>query len=65
MIGLTEAMSSFTGLFSVGGELQSMHASARRHVLLKVEADIWIGLVRLPWAQDLAAARHNAGCHPI
>ena len=46
VVGLTEALSSFTGMFAEGSELQSMHASGRRQLLVEAETDIWIGLVR-------------------
>ncbi len=46
-MGLSEALTSLTGIFSgAGAPLQSMTTAQHRHTFLQCEPDLWFVLVR-------------------
>ena len=64
LVGLTEALRSFTGLFSSTSQLQSLQASSRRQLFVECEKDVWLGLVRAECASrhTLRAFAARPGC---
>jgi hypothetical protein len=56
-VGLVEALTGLTGIFSGGGApLQSMSTAQHRHAFLQCEPGVWFVLVRVlrgsPWQRD-------------